>query len=276
VTATGGALDVALRRAAQSGRLLVAVDFDGTVSPIVADPAQAELLPQARDALETLAGLERTWVALVSGRSLADLAHRTALGRPVRLVGSHGIETDDAPASLTDDDAALLAHVRTALAPIVEGVEGVIVESKAASVAVHVRQAERSDAGRVSSAVLTGPARLPGVHTLHGKEVVELAVVRPDKGAAVHRLRTESGADVVLYLGDDATDESAFASLGTSDIGVKVGAGSTAAAYAVDGPEDAVGLLSRLAALRAWHLDAPLDDATLPPWQSTTQHRPRS
>lgn len=262
------ALDDAVQRAAAVPRLLVAIDFDGTVSPIVDDPADAEPLPAAVDAIETLAGLAGTTVALVSGRALADLAARSTLGPPVRLVGSHGVEIDDLAVDLPLGGAQLLARIRTELASIADGVAGVLVETKSASVAIHVRQATRRDAARVTRAALDGPGAWDGVHVLQGKEVVELAVVAPDKGAALQRLRVQTSADAVVYVGDDVTDEAAFAALTGDDIGVKVGAGTTLAAFRVDDPHDVTELIARLAAVRAWTLDPGASGATLPSWPS--------
>jgi trehalose 6-phosphate phosphatase len=267
-SAAGQELAEALQRAAAVPRLLVCADFDGTVSPIVDDPADARALPAAVDALETLAGLADTTVALVSGRALADLAGRSGLGPPVRLVGSHGIELDDSVSALPLGGAQLLARLRSELQEIADDVPGVILETKSASVALHVRQAERADAARLTAAALAGPGALDGVHVLQGKEVVELSVVEPDKGAALERLRAQTSADAVVYLGDDTTDEDAFSRLVAPDVGIKVGSGTTLAAFRVDDPHDVSDLLAHLAALRAWSLDSSDSGATLPVWPS--------
>ncbi len=249
----GSGLDASLREAlltaAAAERLLVAVDFDGTLAPIVEIPSEARSLPGGLEILEHLAALPETVVALVSGRARADLAQLAPVGDAVRLVGSHGAEIDDVV--LSSDDAerliALLAGVRLA----VDGVEGVTLENKPAGVAVHVRRAARDDAARVRESVLTGPATTPGVHVTRGKEVVELSVLEADKGTALDRLRAESRATCVVYLGDDITDEAALARLRHGDVGVKVGAADTAAAHRVEGPPDVVKALRLLAEHRA-------------------------
>jgi trehalose 6-phosphate phosphatase len=268
VTPQDTALDAALQRAAAAARLLVAVDFDGTVSPIVDDPADAAPLPAALDALETLAGLDGTTVALVSGRALADLAARSGLGPPVRLVGGHGVELDDLAVDLPVGGAQLLARVRAELSALAAGAPGALVETKSASVTLHVRKADRREAARAVKAAVEGPGSWDGVHVLQGKEVVELAVVAPDKGAALSRLRTQTGAQTVVYVGDDVTDEAAFAALTGDDVGIKVGPGTTLAAFRIDDPHDVTELLAHLAALRAWTLDGGSDGATLPSWPS--------
>ena len=77
-----------------------------------------------------------------------------------------------------------------------------------------------------------------------------MAVVQVSKGAAIDTLRTRLGADAVLFVGDDVTDETAFARLRPGDVGVKVGEGETAAEYRVSTPEDVTDVLEALLAAR--------------------------
>ena len=111
---------------------------------------------------------------------------------------------------------------------------------------MHVRGADPAVAERVLDAVRTGPAQLPGVESTAGKAVLEMAVVQVSKGAAIDTLRARLGADAVLFVGDDVTDETAFARLRPGDVGVKVGEGDTAAEYRVSTPEDVTELLEAL------------------------------
>jgi trehalose-phosphatase len=131
-----------------------------------------------------------------------------------------------------------------------EGVPGVIVEVKPASVAVHVRRASRPDAARLLADVRSGPGQLPGVHVLDGKEVIELAVFAGTKADGVEALRNRWDATGVLFAGDDVTDEAAFAALRAGDVGVKVGAGTTGAGWTVSDPGAVVHLLEGLLDLR--------------------------
>ena len=80
-------------------------------------------------------------------------------------------------------------------------------------------------AAEAEAAALEVTTRHTGLHVLHGKHVVEVGVVRADKGTALLALRDEVGADVVAYFGDDVTDEDAFRALGPDDVTVKVGDG---------------------------------------------------
>src|SRR5690349_8626187 len=95
---SGGELDADLRsavaRIARVPRLLVACDYDGTLAPIVDDPAYATPLPGAAATIRALASLPQTTVAVISGRSLRDLAALSCMPSEVQLVGSHGSEFD--------------------------------------------------------------------------------------------------------------------------------------------------------------------------------------
>jgi trehalose-phosphatase len=250
-------LRAALHRAARVDHLLVASDYDGTLSPIVTDPARAVPLPGAPEAVAALAALPRTTVVVISGRSLRDLAALAGLTGPVQLVGGHGGEFDAGFADRLEPAAvALRARLGRELADLTRDAPGVRLEPKPAGVAVHTRTAPRPVAEAVVARVVAGPATWPGVHVMTGKEVVELSVVKADKGTALDALRAHHGAGVVVFLGDDVTDEHAFARLRGDDVGVKVGPGDTAARHRVDDPAGAVGVLSELTAVRASWLAA--------------------
>jgi trehalose 6-phosphate phosphatase len=245
----GSELRARLERIAAAEVLLVACDFDGTLAPIVEDPATARPLRAAAAALAALATLPRTHAALVSGRSRDDLAALVGSPSGVRLVGSHGGELE--PGSLAErlspEQRERLEGLQRELAAIAATAPGLIAESKPAGVALHYRMADPRDAQRAMAAVLAGPAAISGVHLRHGKKVVELSVVPDDKGGAVALLRERTGASAVLYLGDDVTDEDVFRTLGEADLGVKVGEGPTSAPVRVAGPREAARLLLDLA-----------------------------
>jgi trehalose 6-phosphate phosphatase len=232
-------------------RLLVTSDFDGTLAPIVNNPADARPLLVAADALVTLAGLPSTTAALISGRALATLRALSALPATVHLVGSHGAEFDTGFAH--DVDQELLQRITDGLAAIAEGKPGVTVETKPASVALHVRNASATD-GEAALAAAWDASPGWNAHVTTGKAVLEFAVISTDKGEAVDILRDEHHASAVVFFGDDVTDEKAFSRMVGSDVGVKVGPGETLAAYRVDSPEDVAAALQYLAGQRALHL----------------------
>jgi trehalose 6-phosphate phosphatase len=238
------ALAAELARIARVDRLLVASDYDGVLAPIVSDPARAWPLPEGITALAALADLPGTEVAVVSGRARADLAAISGLPGTVTLVGSHGAELDDGLLDLSPELVERHDRLHRRLSALTDGRVGVALEIKPASVVVHTRNASRPVAAEVAAAVRADPATWPGVHVTDGKEVIELAVLGADKGTAVEALRERGGAEAVLFLGDDVTDESVFAVLRDSDVGVKVGPGLTRSRFRVASPPEAVRVLS--------------------------------
>jgi trehalose 6-phosphate phosphatase len=245
-------LHAAVQALAHAPRLLVALDFDGVLAPIVDVPSHARPLPDSAAALAELAALPDTTVALLSGRGRADLAAVSGFGSPIRLIGSHGSEFgDDDDSPLDDEQRARLQRLTAELRALVDGEPGVTLEPKPAGVAVHVRNAPPEVGTRVLDAVRAGPATRDGIETTPGKAVLDLSVARMDKGAALDLLRERVPADAVLFAGDDVTDETAFARLRPGDVGVKVGPGDTAAEHRVDTPPDITALLQLLVEARS-------------------------
>ena len=244
--------DTGLRRAlieaAGTSRLLVTSDFDGTLAPIVADPADARPLPEAAAALEALAALPDTAAALSSGRELAVLRDLSSASSAVHAVGSHGAEFDTG--FVHDIDAGLLAEIITTLRSIAENRPGVAVETKPASAALHVRNASAAD-GEAALAAAHAAAASWEAHLTAGKAVLEFAVVVTDKGEALDVLRDRCAATAVVFLGDDVTDEKAFRRMRKGDIGVKVGPGESLAEFRVESPTEVAAVLRELAEERA-------------------------
>ncbi|MGW0005711.1 trehalose-phosphatase [Nocardia grenadensis] len=235
-------LPLELRRAlstvARVPRLLVASDYDGTLAPIVSDPAKAYPHGESVRALRALAGLSGTTAAVISGRALRDLAALSRLPVEVQLIGSHGSEFDVGFVHAIDSDARqLLREVVTALNKIAADHPGVTVETKPASVALHVRNATPEIGRRALGQARQGPACWVGVQVTEGKAVIELAVVPTDKGSALSTVRHQESASAAVFFGDDVTDEKAFRALSGPDIGIKVGEGESLAKYRVDSTE---------------------------------------
>ena len=250
----GRTLEQALARLAREPHLLVACDYDGTLAPIVDVPAEARPRRESVAALRALAALPDTSVAVISGRSLHDLAALSRLPEEIHLVGSHGTEFDVGFArALPPEALALRDRVTEDMHAIAAPRPGVLVEHKPAGVALHYRQASDQDGAAALTAVRDGPAQLPGVHAREGKRVIELAVVHADKGFALDAIRHQVGATAAMFVGDDVTDEDAFSRLTGPDLGIKVGSGATFAELRVDDTDDVARLLARLVeARREW------------------------
>jgi trehalose 6-phosphate phosphatase len=239
-------LGAAITELARTPRLLVTVDYDGVLAPIVPDPSAARPLPAAVDPLLGLAALADTTVALISGRARRDLVDLSGLPPPVQLVGSHGAEYGNELDELDGPTAELHGRLLAELRRIVDGQAGPTLEVKPASIAVHVRRAEPDVGREVLRLVEDGPGRWDGVQVTHGKAVIELAVVHTDKGAALDVLRDRAAATGAVFLGDDVTDEKAFRRLRDTDVGIKVGPGDSAARYRVDDPRAVAEVLALL------------------------------
>jgi len=249
------ALDAALERIAGSRRLLVALDFDGTLAPEVDDPLAARALPAAAEALEALRALPDTIVALVSGRSLESLDHVGQLPPDTPLVGSHGLEVrlgTGAPEPAVDEgDRQRVETLRAALAPLVDAVDGAWIEDKPAGFAVHTRVVAQDAAVELQRDVRERASAVdPGLTVRDGKNVIEFAVRDATKGDGLRILRERLDADAVLFAGDDVTDEDALRALGQHDLGIKVGAAATIAAHRVADPAAMAAVLAELAVRR--------------------------
>lgn len=212
--------DVATRLA--GAPLLLMLDVDGTLAPIAPRPDDAAVPPETKRVVEALAAHPRVIVAFVSGRAAADVA-RIAGVSGAWVVGNHGFEIVRPDGSSLDGGAsgdareAVAAAVRD-IAPIVASVPGALIEDKRWTASVHFRLADTSAASVLRAAVDRAAARR-GLRVMEGKKVFE---IRPNedvnKGTVALRLARElaNGGGAVVYLGDDATDEDAFASLRAS------------------------------------------------------------
>jgi trehalose 6-phosphate phosphatase len=259
--------------AADGAALLVALDFDGVLAPLVDDPTTSRMTPQVRAAVDRLAALAGSSdaphlrLAFVSGRDLDDLVRHADPPAGAYLVGSHGAQTGHAtsagiegvPLELTSEQARTLDALNAGLAAAVAGRDGAWVQHKPSAAVLHTRQAGPVDTAAATDAALAVAARL-GLEAMQGKDVVEIAVLHTSKGIALERLRGVVAQDVadpdgsappsrVLYAGDDTTDEKAFAVLGPDDVSLKVGPGETVAAYRVDGPAEVAATIQHLADL---------------------------
>lgn len=227
-------LSARLHELAHRHPLLVALDFDGVLAPLSDDPAAVTPLPEAVAAIQRLVA-HGIPVAVVSGRDLASLSSVAQIGPGVLMVGGHGDEWAE-PARLEVSHADLDAHVDVVHAAAVAAHRvaaahpGAWIELKRTSVAVHVRRMPSHLRAAALAAARQALHGIPGVRLLPGTDVLEATTTPADKGVAVQTLRALSGAAAVIFLGDDVTDEAAFARLGPGDLGIKVGDGDTRAA----------------------------------------------
>lgn len=236
-------------------RVLVALDFDGTLAPEVDDPARARALPAAHEALVRLRALPGVTVALISGRSLDSLAAVSQLPDDAPLVGSHGLEVrfaaGDARPAVDAADRERVSALRSRLEPLVATTEGAWIEHKPAGLAVHARLVDSTAASALDRAVRAAASELdPTLMVRDGKNVVEFSARNATKGDGLRALRERFTPDAVLFAGDDVTDEDALETLGANDLGIKVGVAVTSARHRVADPAAVAQVLQRLATLR--------------------------
>jgi trehalose 6-phosphate phosphatase len=242
---------------AARSRLLLMLDYDGTIAPIVSDPAAAWPLNEAREALLSLAARrDRIDLAVISGRGLSELGRLLGVPRGIYLAGVHGLELAD-PDGRREVVAGLAAalpqleRARRWLRERVPGGSGLVVEDKRLAVALHYRNADPALAKPLVDEFERFVTRKAGHLILkRGKQVSEAAPRAADKGAAVMRLMERVGASVLpVYFGDDLTDEDAFRALAGRGVTVMVeGAGASAARYRVESPAAVAAILGGLAA----------------------------
>ena len=213
------------------GRLLVVCDFDGTLAEGSPDPAAAAIVPLARRALRRLARVaairpERVMVAILTGRTAADVARRIRVGG-IRYLGDHGLQTGTLPRYRVPEriETTFRAGHEASLAPaellakrvpeVLGSPPWLFVERKGPSVAFHVRQAEDRVAARAAvEAAIDEVDRASAPHDLahyRGRLVVDL---RPrtagGKREAFEALLDDVRPATVVGFGDDSSDADGF------------------------------------------------------------------
>jgi len=211
-----------------SPRRVLILDFDGTLSPFVDDPAEAGFYPGVRGILDDIMARPHCRVVFVTGRDAEDLAGRMALARAPEVWGSHGGQRllPSGEKQAMDIAPELLKGLERAEAWAREhGLEQRL-ERKPGCLAFHLRGLPRDEARALRervSAAWSGPADESGLAVLAFDGGLELRVPGFDKGRAVRHVLDEEGKHAaVFYLGDDLTDEDAFAALEGRGVGVLV------------------------------------------------------
>ena len=247
------------------GRALIALDFDGTLSPIVADPAAARAHPGAVPALRRVAAAVGT-LAVITGRPAASAVDLGGFAEVpgLTVLGHYGLErwaggTLSSPPSLPGVEAAraeLPGLLDREAAP-----DGTRIEDKGHAVAVHTRQTAEPQAAldRLRDPLAALAAR-HGLAVEPGRMVLELRPQGMDKGQALRTLldHGERPPSAVMFCGDDLGDVAAFDTVralrGDDVPGLTVFSGSAevtelaqSADLVVDGPDGVVDLLSSLA-----------------------------
>ena len=234
---------------------MLVLDYDGTLSPIVSDPAAAALVHGAAEALELVAAV--CPVAILSGRDLADIRSRVDIPG-IWYAGSHGFELTGPDGTHHENEAAaefvpILQRAADELRGSLAEIPGVRVEHKRFAVAVHYREVAPERVDEVA-ALTHQLGRRDGLRVTSGRMLVEL---RPDidwdKGTTLAWIRDRidpSGSLLPIYIGDDLTDEDAFDAVKFDGIGIVVGHDEdgdrkTAAHFTLQSPDQVCEFIQR-------------------------------
>ncbi|MDQ2768588.1 MAG: trehalose-phosphatase [Gemmatimonadota bacterium] len=201
--------------------LVIMLDVDGTLAPIVSRPEDAAVAPATRAVLDRLIAMPDVQVILVSGRAASD-AHGIVGVKGVWTVGNHGFEVVTPAGELeTDpdlaDQSAAITQAARELEPIVAAVTGAKLENKRWTLSVHYRLVARDAVPPLREEVERVALGLR-LRMTDGKEIVEVRpVAHVDKGTAVvmlgERLHAFDDGASTVFAGDDRTDEDAFRAL---------------------------------------------------------------
>jgi len=216
------------RRVASSVRVGLFLDFDGTLSSIVPNPRSAKLDPGIRPILEALAARPDFSVSIVSGRAVADVRERTGLANLI-YVGNHGLEIESDTIHFREPEAetlrrelrSLFLQLKLALSDT----DGLEIEDKGLTLSVHFRGVTEHLRDWVRSITFSTVERSRSFACREGKMVLE---VKPQidwhKGHAIKWIAKEilPASSLLVCIGDDVTDEDAFAAI-PEGITIKVG-----------------------------------------------------
>ncbi len=214
-------------------------DYDGTVTPIVSHPKDAQLSEAMRNMLIKLSN--QCTLAVISGRGLNDIKSLVGI-KGIHYAGSHGYEIEGPSIKMEYKPALEFVETFDALekelTEVLAKVEGALVERKKFSIALHYRNVSTREADLVEKAADSAVKKYPKIRKSFGKKVYEL---QPDldwnKGKAlewlIEELHIEKRGSKIFYIGDDITDEDAFSAIKTYGIGILVGsqARTTGAQY---------------------------------------------
>ncbi len=197
------------------------LDYDGTLTPIVRNPSAARLSKGMRDVLTRLAAQKKVTLGILSGRKLDQIRRLVRIPR-ILYGGNHGFELwirgRKRVLARANRFLPLMRRLGKELSRRLDGFAGVRVEDKGITLSVHYRRCSAADTTRVLAVCrqLTGPWETKRrIRVTRGKKVYEIRpAIAWDKGKAVEsflkQLPHPAGNRLVIYIGDDTTDEDAF------------------------------------------------------------------
>lgn len=218
-------------RIKQYQRIVLFLDFDGTLVPIQKDPSRCVLTEGMKEQLKSLADPDRCYLTISSGRSLPDIK-RTVGIRNVCYSGNHGLVISGSDMTYIHPKALsakpFIDRAARMINDEIAGIEGAWIERKKFTASLHFRSVTKKDVPLVKKAFYRIVSEFSGKRELaviKGKMVLELAPDASwDKGsAALYILNNLRGKYLPVYVGDDWTDENAFLALNKKGVTIRVG-----------------------------------------------------
>ena len=228
---------------------LLLFDFDGTLAPIVNDPAEARPSDTLKNTLRHLA--ESSTVVVISGRNRQFL-EKTFAGISIHLVAEHGafLKNSDQPWQRLDlSPGDWVDPVRVTMNQFVDNFAGSAIEEKETAIAWHYRNAEADDIENQAIELATQLRRASSpipLTVIQGNKVVEVKPAQHSKGTVAVKLADDKPYDFILSIGDDTTDEDMFRQMPNWAYTLKVGPGATAARYRLARQQDVETLFQRM------------------------------
>lgn len=241
-------------------QLVLFLDYDGTLTPIVQRPTEAFLPEENRRLLDQLVKIPGLQVVVLSGRSLPDIKERVGI-EGIVYIGNHGWEIEGSsmrfesliPVSIS----SMMEKIKYELMMQLSEIQGAFVEDKGVTLSVHYRLVSKEKqflVKRIFDHISMPYRRKNEIRAQAGKKVLELKPpVEWDKGkAALWLLRKQEilkgqGRVMPIYIGDDNTDEDAFGALHDKGVTVFVGTSRLLSAqYYLEGPQGVTAFLERI------------------------------
>ena len=230
-------------------KIILFLDYDGTLTPIVQNPSQAFLSQENKELIERLVGNSLYQVVIISGRRLRDLKAMVGIEGPV-YVGNHGWEIEGSSMNFKSlvslQASSMMEKVKYELITQLSEIQGAFVEDKGVTLSVHYRMVMPEKeflVKRIFEHISQPYRRNNEIKVMSGRKVFELKPpVEWDKGkAALWLLRKQEvlkgqGNVLAVYIGDVEADQDAFDALENKGITVMVGLPSSRAQYYLEGP----------------------------------------
>ena len=250
--------------------ILLLLDFDGTLCPIVSHPDLVKVDKNILSLLDKLNKTKSIILGFISGRPIADVKKQLKL-KNVYYVGNHGLEfkkpksikVEILAKSKMKNSLSLMRALSKKLENEIKPYKGVWLEDKKYSLTLHYRMANNKNsliAKKIFSEIVGEIEKKKLVRVTKGKKVFEIRPpYKENKGTAVLKLKKMhlKKSPLLIYLGDDVTDEDVFEIMNTRDVSIHVGNNKKSKAiYSLKNVRAVADFLKRVYCLKAGELDA--------------------